>query len=104
MRALTENSGTRVVVGEAGMLIDVLSPLDGLSDSASGNPNNTSVVLHICHDAVSFLLTADLEAETELLLARQAWELHSTVLKVGHHGSATSTQTYCCGGWPPRWR
>jgi competence protein ComEC len=99
LRALAENSGTRVVVGEAGMLIqlgeevliDVLSPLDGLSDSASGNPNNTSVVLRIRHDAVSFLLTADLEAEAELLLARQPWELHSTVLKVGHHGSATST-------------
>ncbi len=99
LRALAEGRGTRVVVGEAGTLIrlgedvsiDVLGPIPGLSDSALANLNNTGVVLRIRHGAVSLLLTGDLEAEAEVLLARQTWELRSTVLKVGHHGSATST-------------
>ena len=42
------------------------------------------------HD-VSFLLTADIEAKAERALLRDGVELHATVLKVGHHGSKTSS-------------
>ena len=40
---------------------------------------------------MSFLLTADIEAEAEAELLRNYSNLDSTVLKVAHHGSNTST-------------
>ena len=99
LAALAVASGTPVVVAEAGMridlgagvILDVLGPLEGLSRSGAANPNNTAVVLRARHGGVAFLLAADLEAEAEILLARQGWDLRSAVLKVAHHGSSTST-------------
>jgi len=40
---------------------------------------------------VSFLLTADIEEEAESKLVAARADLASTVLKVAHHGSKTST-------------
>jgi len=49
------------------------------------------VVLHMSMGRVSFLLTADIWREAEFeLIARRA-DLSSTVVKVAHHGSDTST-------------
>ncbi|MFC1938853.1 ComEC/Rec2 family competence protein, partial [Chloroflexota bacterium] len=42
---------------------------------------------------VSFLLTADMMREAELELLYDRANLRSTVLKVAHHGSDTSTST-----------
>ena len=53
--------------------------------------NNNSVVLRIVYDRVSFLLAADIEATTETYLVRGSRSVDSTVLKVAHHGSKTST-------------
>lgn len=54
--------------------------------------NNRSLVLHFSYGENSFLFTGDLEAEgEEELIAVSGDELHADVLKVGHHGSATST-------------
>jgi competence protein ComEC len=48
-------------------------------------------VLRLFKGEVSFLLTGDIETEAEFeLIARRA-NLGSTVLKVAHHGSDTST-------------
>ncbi|MCH8910076.1 MAG: ComEC/Rec2 family competence protein [Chloroflexi bacterium] len=55
------------------------------------NFNDESVVTRLDFRDVSFLLTSDItsSAETDLLLTNQ--RVKSTVLKVGHHGSRTST-------------
>jgi competence protein ComEC len=54
--------------------------------------NNNSVVLKVTYKAVSFLLMGDAEAEAESRMVRHyGEELRSQVLKVGHHGSRTST-------------
>lgn len=50
--------------------------------------NNNSLILKIEYGAFSFLITGDAETEEEQSLSG---ELASTVLKVGHHGSKTST-------------
>jgi len=55
------------------------------------NLNDVSVVLRLVFGEFSALLPGDLEADGETrLLARRVY-LHSTVLKVGHHGSPTSS-------------
>ena len=53
--------------------------------------NNTSIVLRIDHGENSFLFTGDAERETELALLDSGMDLSATVLKVGHHGSETSS-------------
>ncbi len=55
------------------------------------NTNNTSIVLRIVYGKTSFLFTGDMEREAEQDILESGVNLKSTVLKVGHHGSDTST-------------
>ena len=67
-------------------------PADGLPAGIERNANNGSIVLRLEHGEVSFLLTGDIEVEGErYLMAVAGDELRADVLKVGHHGSRTST-------------
>jgi competence protein ComEC len=70
--------------------IYVLGP-DEVSAGA-GNLNNSSVVFKLVYGSVSFLFTGDAEKESEERMVRRYGDfLKSTVLKVGHHGSRTSS-------------
>ena len=83
-------AGQQINLGE-GAAIKVLNPqISPLTDTESDIDNN-GVVLRLSMGEVSFLLTADIGREAEWeLIARRA-DLKSTVLKVAHHGSDTST-------------
>jgi len=95
--ALVADEGATVYQGEAGlqMTLDtglemiVLHPGVGLWEDA----NNNSVVTRLTYGQMSLLLTGDIEAEVEqqLVGARRDTSLRSTVLKVPHHGSCSST-------------
>lgn len=82
---------TEPVAGETFQLghaeIKILGPLSIDEDE----PNNTSIVLRIEYGATSFLFTGDAEREEEQEILDAGYSLQSTVLKVGHHGSASST-------------
>lgn len=56
------------------------------------NLNNNSLVLHIRHRNVGFLFTGDAEKKAEARIAER-WDdkLRVDVLKVGHHGSRSSS-------------
>lgn len=60
-------------------------------DSTASDPNNTSIVLRVLYGDTSFLFTGDAEREAEQAILDSGYEIGSTVLKVGHHGSETST-------------
>jgi len=71
--------------------IEVLNPqTPPLTDTQSDIDNNC-VILRISIGEVSFLLTADAMWEAELELITSRANVTSTVLKVAHHGSKTST-------------
>ena len=53
--------------------------------------NDTSLVLRVDFGETSFLFTGDAEREAEADLLEAGCPLDATVLKVGHHGSETST-------------
>lgn len=53
--------------------------------------NDTSIVLKIQYGATSFLFTGDAEREAEQAILNSGADLSATVLKVGHHGSDSST-------------
>jgi competence protein ComEC len=83
-------AGQRVDFGSE-VTIEVLNPQTSpLTGTASDN-NTNSVVLRVALGQVSFLLTADIGRSTELELVTHRAPLNSTVLKVAHHGSDTST-------------
>ena len=69
--------------------VTVLGPVQSYAD-----PNDTSIILRVEYGDTSFLFTGDMEtsAENDMLDywgSRMSWE--TDVLKVGHHGSDTST-------------
>ena len=57
----------------------------------STNPNNTSIVIKITYGETSFLFTGDAERSEEQDILEAGYDISATVLKVGHHGSDTST-------------
>lgn len=60
-------------------------------DPETEDTNNTSIVLRVSYGATSFLFMADAETPVEQALLDTGTDLSATVLKVGHHGSSTST-------------
>jgi len=59
---------------------------------STGNLNNASLVVKLVYGQTALLLMGDAEAEVEAkLLRRYAPMLEADLLKVGHHGSITST-------------
>jgi len=71
--------------------IEVLNPPSPLFQSTSDDIDNNGVVFRLSWNKVSFLFTADIRKEAEWHLVAQRANLKSTVLKVAHHGSQTST-------------
>lgn len=64
-----------------------------LSDKSKiyGETNNYSIVLKMVYKDVAFLFTGDAEAEAEHDILESGLDIKADVLKVGHHGSASST-------------
>ena len=60
-------------------------------DPHAEETNDTSIVLKIVYGETSFLFTGDAEYLTEATMLEAGYDLSATVLKVGHHGSSTST-------------
>ena len=75
----------------SGIEVEVLNPPVGLFEETSHDVDNNGVVLRLTWGKVSFLFTADIREEAEFELSGQRTNLKSTVLKVAHHGSRTST-------------
>ncbi len=69
--------------------INVLAPFNDYVPGAEPT-NNDSLVLHVAYGATSVLLEGDAEAPIERAMLAEPG-LQSTLLKVGHHGSITST-------------
>lgn len=62
-----------------------------LGVNEESDANNTSIVLMITYGETRFLFTGDAEREAEQAILNRGVDLSATVLKVGHHGSDTST-------------
>jgi len=61
--------------------------------AAAFSDNDASLVTRLTFGSVSFLFTGDIEAVGEAALIRSGRLLPSTVLKIAHHGSKTSTSS-----------
>lgn len=78
--------------------VDVLAPITLADDS-----NNNSLVLRVTYGETTFLLMGDAETEEENSLLESGTNLAADVLKVGHHGSMTSTSEQFLEAVSPRY-
>jgi len=86
----TAQAGQQVDCGE-GVVMNVLNPPSPHLTDTQSDIDNNGVVLRLSMGDASFLLTADIFWEAEFELITNRANLESTVLKVAHHGSDTST-------------
>jgi len=83
-------AGQEIDLG-SGIELEVLNPPQDLFEETSHDVDNNGVVLRLSWGKVSFLFTADIREEAEFEFIGRRANLKSTVLKVAHHGSSTST-------------
>jgi competence protein ComEC len=81
--------------------VSVLAPFSDYQPGAEP-VNNDSLVLHVAYGATSVMLEGDAEAPIEQAMLAEPG-LASTLLKVGHHGSITSTQPEFLARVAPAW-
>ncbi|MCC6848473.1 MAG: DNA internalization-related competence protein ComEC/Rec2 [Deltaproteobacteria bacterium] len=99
-------AGTRSVVLRRGMawssgggvVVEVLHP----EDPRGLGSNDASLVLRLRFGATAVLFTGDVEAAAEHAMLAARVELRSDVLKVPHHGSATSSSADFVAAVAPR--
>jgi competence protein ComEC len=91
MIQLFEQESTILFIGAGDTLVETeqyaikaLAPYD----ANDFNLNNTSIVLHLVFGQNAFMLMGDAEAESEDLILEN---IQANVVKVGHHGSLTSS-------------
>lgn len=66
--------------------VEILAPLKQYKEL-----NNMSIVMKITYDETSFLFQGDAESQVENDLLYSDYDLTADVLKLGHHGSKTSS-------------
>ena len=81
----TPEIGKEYSLGEA--KFQVLAPNSNEYSSA----NNYSIVIKLTYGSNTFLFTGDAESLSEKEMLEKGYDLKADVLKVGHHGSTTST-------------
>lgn len=81
--------GMRLDIG-GGAVIDILFPD---RDISTWDTNDGSIVAKLTYGKTSVMLTGDATTKTEKIILEESSkdQLQSTILKVGHHGSRTST-------------
>jgi len=82
-------------------LVDATAPvasIDGVAISSlnggtgvARTQNNSSMVLRFSFGSASILFTGDIESVGEHAILANGGDLHATIVKVPHHGSATSS-------------
>ena len=98
---LVKNEGAQIFIAQSGQKIkwsrtvldhmEVLFPLEILKGQELKDSNNTSIVAKLVFGENSFLFTGDTYKSIEEKLIESKADLDSDVLKIGHHGSKTST-------------
>ncbi len=87
---LTPNSGDMVIISD-NLKLYFLHPSERFLEKHQRNYNNGSLVFKLVYGNISILFTGDAEEESEDYLCFWNDFLKSTIIKVPHHGSNTSS-------------
>ena len=101
----TDQQNLYVTIPKAGdtipfgnVAVTVLGPVESYADT-----NNTSLVLRVDFGETRFLFTGDMEIQAENDMLDAGADVKADVLKVGHHGSNTSTGYRFLREVAPKW-
>ncbi len=91
-----KNENASVVIARHGQVFQLdedifLEVLFPMYDTKGLESNTSSIILKLVHGDIEVLFMGDSPKRIEKFLVRQEIDLDSDVLKVGHHGSLTST-------------
>ncbi len=119
--ALLQKEGAEIFIAKAGqkitspgLVMEILYPLEDLAGKEFKDSNDTSIVAKLVFGENSFLFTGDAGKDTEEEIIRDyslspptntlvgGATLDSDVLKVGHHGSKTSSSDEFVGVVSPQ--
>jgi competence protein ComEC len=89
-RVPIERIGAGDVLGFGDVSVDVLWP-PPTDDVNAAWRNNDGTVLRIRYGNQTIVFAADIEKEAESRIVSAVGDLHSTIVKVAHHGSKTSS-------------
>ncbi|MCG0275582.1 MAG: MBL fold metallo-hydrolase [Thermosediminibacteraceae bacterium] len=96
---ITPVKGGMTITLEEDVDVRILAP----NSTSYDELNNYSAVLKITYKNNSFILTGDAEKFSELEMLKKKYDLKADVLKVGHHGSSSSTSTEFLKSVSPRY-
>jgi competence protein ComEC len=91
LRVEHPRTGDRYIVGD--LTLDVLAP-DACVHGTDSDPNNDSVVLRVAIEDDVVLFPGDSEEPSQQTMLDEGAALQADVLKVPHHGGATSLHTF----------
>lgn len=101
-----ESSGARRIQAKEGVQL-AIPDCTGMFLAPNQNHyedlNNYSAVLKLTYGRISFLFTGDAEDLSEAEMLKKGRDLKATVLKVGHHGSSSSTTEEFLGVVSPQY-
>jgi len=97
-KKLIENEGAKIFIAKTGQKIKatrtvlvILYPFENLEGQELKDSNNTSIITKLIFGENSFLFTGDVYKSVERELLAKELDIDSDILKVGHHGSKTSS-------------
>lgn len=92
---LIDENDIKFIQGRAGMKTNVASgfyyEILHPQNPSSRRLNDASIVIRLTYGKTSFLFTGDAEIPSEKEILERNSNLTSQILKIGHHGSSTST-------------
>ncbi len=99
--ALLKEQATTVIVADPsediamgdGVVLDTIWPPSESFGTEFMDSNDSSVVLRVLYGKNSILFTGDIEEIAEQAILQTGADIRSSILKVAHHGSRTSSST-----------
>ncbi|MCX5749077.1 MAG: DNA internalization-related competence protein ComEC/Rec2 [Candidatus Saganbacteria bacterium] len=95
---LVQSNKIKYLKGRAGQIyrfggatLEVLAPFNTEITGTISDPNNNSIVMRLLYGNTSFLFAGDAAFEEENEILSRFKNIKSGILKIGHHGSATSS-------------
>ena len=92
-KGLTVNTPVPGTTFTLGNDVDVNCTILAPNGSSYPELNNYSIVIKITFNGNSFIFTGDAETDSEKEMLARGYDLRADVLKVGHHGSTSSTSS-----------
>ena len=84
---------TKDIIFDDGVTLDIIHPQRSFMAVLPQSPNDESVVFRLLYKDESILFTGDIEEAAENDILRGGHPLASSIIKVPHHGSRTSSST-----------